>query len=861
VATASQKYAPQSYSEKIYYAITMGGQTKTVDGRVPTIRRPGVTQGYVPESVTRATGVKPEDVTRTTQQIQTRAPTATTKTVTTAVQNTIERNLATQNLALKRMEAAVMSRFGSTGKVTQTVQQSASTDLVKALVEGAANVGQKIADAFAQMAKFFDPRIKTSQEKAKEEAERIARQEKDKKNSQTHDMLLQELEQLRKWANRVYDKETSTRSKLNKLYTKIRTLDLEGKIPLEEFTLPEGRLARLLQEVAGADHSAYLDRTSAYSFIDGTRNYMILNPVTDYYVEQSVKRVSETKDKVREFEDSVERFARLVAMLENYVESYQAGKKPGPQETIVKLPPKSGEEKKIEGTTPKDIPVTDVDINELKRRKDSIMKELDQARTNRIIMSKRLEDLRSRISSLEAMIPSLQQMRDRLTAELNDLLSRAQTAVSETADSIMAKISAVEQEVAGLRAQRSQLQSQIQQLESIVSELRERLSQAGISMQLRYRYAISIRRPGVTQGGYIARTTGVTVPDRVTSAADLSKLKEQLRADISREESELSGIRSELQSLASQIAPLESRLTNLSSARAALEDEIKSLQQRVEELRRRVVDSTPGDLKSLQSRLQSLLSERDRLLSEVNNLIARAQSLLSEKSSLESMLSGLGLPRPPTIEIPPITPPITPEVPTIPPLTIPQIPTLPPTIPQTPSADIQMLLQQFQNMQQQMMNQLATMMQLQQRAPYDPTAQMMLQQLQAERAMLMQQIQSLQQQLLMASQQRPQDVSLPVLMMLVSQMQNQSRGIEQYLPVIFQMMMESRSSTERDALRDYIDQLNRERAMLQAQIAMLQQQIESLKAAPPAPPAPPKPAWYPGMIITSILGAIFGRAG
>jgi chromosome segregation ATPase len=850
VATASQKYAPQSYSEKIYYAITMGGQTKTVDGRVPTIRRPGVTQGYVPESVTRATGVKPEDVTRTTQQIQTRAPTATTKTVTTAVQNTVERNLATQNLALKRMEAAVMSRFGSTGKVTQTVQQSASTNVVKALIEGATNVGQKIADAFAQMGKFFDPRIKTSQEKAKEEAEKIRIEEETKRMSDEYESLKREHGSLSKKFGEYYDRFLKCADKAQKIYAKAREIFMrEGETPYVKYA----------QELTKKDGETSSAATHAKGQLDSFWKAIIYaTPLNPYRLADARHFAGNARDAVNRFASLVDSFCSMVSREPSPSEGVKVVTQPG--QLDVELP-KSQEQKTTTSTLPKDIPTTDTEVNELKRRKDSIMKELEQARTNRIIMSKRLEDLRSRISSLEAMIPSLQQMRDRLTAELNDLLSRAQTAVSETADSIMAKISAVEQEIAGLRTQRSQLQSQIQQLESIVSDLRGRLRQAGISMQLRYRYAISIRRPGVTQGGYIARTTGVTVPETVPSAADLSKLKEQLRADISREESELSGIRSELQSLANQIAPLESRLTNLSSARAALEDEIKSLQQRVEELRRRVVDSTPRDLKSLQSRLQSLLSERDRLLGEVNSLIARAQSLLSEKSSLESMLSSLGLPRPPTIEIPPITPPITPEVPTIPPLTIPQIPTLPPTIPQTPSADIQMLLQQFQNMQQQMMNQLATMMQLQQRAPYDPSAQMMLQQLQAERAMLMQQIQSLQQQLLMASQQRPQDVSLPVLMMLVSQMQNQSRGIEQYLPVIFQMMMESRSSTERDALRGYVDQLNRERAMLQAQIAMLQQQIESLKAAPPAPPAPPRPAWYPGMIITSILGAILGRAG
>jgi predicted nuclease with TOPRIM domain len=848
VATASKKYAPQSYSEKIYYAITMGGQTKTVDGRVPTIRRPGVSQGYVPPSVTQATGVKPEDVTRTTQQIQTRAPTATTKTVTTAVQNTVERNLATQNLALKRVEAQLTSRVGSTGKVTQTVQESASKTLVTA-TSTSTSTQTKVQTALGEPSILRITSRTVTVGAGAPGAWRSGEYVRFSADISPKEVTVV----VERQASPPYYHVIGKKYELTVSYS-------------YEFN-PAARLeSDVVVRVEGGEEKNH-GRSSKGS---GTlRYYYVANDawlsannwsedrIRKEYEGEKTTGVSVGADIITEYGSRI-RGSSYIRLTYRVKVSFTGPALAPPSQD--KVGP-SGETKEGESTKPKDIPVTDVDVNELKRRKDSVMKELEQARTNRIIRSKRLEDLRSRISSLEAMIPSLQQMRDRLTAELNDLLSRAQTAVSETADSIMAKISAVEQEIAGLRTQRSQLQSQIQQLESIVSDLRGRLSQAGVSMQLRYRYAISIRQPGVTQGGYIARTTGVAIPETVPSAADLSKLKEQLRADVSREESELSGIRSELESLAGQIAPLESRLTDLSSARAALEDEIKSLQQRVEELRGRVVDSTPGDLKSLQSRLQSLLSERDSLLSEVNNLIARVQSLLSEKSSLESMLSGLGLPKPPTIEIPPITPPITPEVPTVPPLTIPQIPTLPPTIPQTPSADIQMLLQQFQNMQQQMMNQLATMMQLQQRAPYDPSAQAMLQQLQAERAMLMQQIQSLQQQLLMASQQRPQDVSLPVLMMLVSQMQNQSRGIEQYLPVIFQMMMESRSSTERDALRDYVDQLNRERTMLQAQIAMLQQQIESLKAAPPAPPAPPKPAWYPGMIITSILGAIFGRAG
>jgi len=162
-------------------------------------------------------------------------------------------------------------------------------------------------------------------------------------------------------------------------------------------------------------------------------------------------------------------------------------------------------------------------------------------------------------------------------------------------------------------------------------------------------------------------------------------------------------------------------------------------------------------------------------------------------------------------------------------------------------SQIQSLQQQLQNLQQQIIN-------TQQRAATEPALLSEIERLKQEKQALQQQLYMLQQQLIQMSRERPQDVSIPVMMALIQQMQSQARLQAEMMRSLYESMLQQKHSTSAAEIKALISEMEKDRQMLLKQIEELEKQVEELKKAPPAPP---RPAWYPGMIIRSIIASIF----
>ncbi|MEM0232592.1 MAG: hypothetical protein QXL22_01075 [Candidatus Nezhaarchaeales archaeon] len=502
--------------------------------------------------------------------------------------------------------------------------------------------------------------------------------------------------------------------------------------------------------------------------------------------------------------------------------------------TPTTAPPPDTHTKTSKATEEKPIPVTDTVLIQLKSKKDALIRDLESKKSELSLLEAERGKLGAMISSLEGRITYLISERNSLSARISELQSMLQQLPSMTESDLIARIQSVKAEIESLRVTKTQLEQMISQAESRIEELKRRLREQGISF---YAYQqISIRRPGVTQGGYIAgKFKEVLVPETVKSPAELEELKRRLSADIERESRELSDIVAKIPSVRSVVEELKNKVNSLRATLSSLESEVKDLDRIFNELKSRVGQAASGRLRDLIAQLTGLESERSRLEAEVSELRIRLESLTSEESRLTTLLGAIPTAPPPTI-------------PTLPP-TIPTIPTLPPT---TPSPDVSALLDQFNTLQQQLLSLQSRMAETQTRAAIDPTALIELQSLRAERQALQQQLQMLQQQLMMMSMERPRDVGLETMMMLMMMMQSQARANEDIMKRLYEQMLAERGSTEAAKLRDMIREMEEERRLLQEQIRMLQQQIEGMKAAPP----PPRPAWYPGMIISTILGRL-----
>ncbi|MEM1557408.1 MAG: hypothetical protein QXI11_00960 [Thermoproteota archaeon] len=511
------------------------------------------------------------------------------------------------------------------------------------------------------------------------------------------------------------------------------------------------------------------------------------------------------------------------------------------QQPATKIPtmttPLDTHTKTSQATEEKPIPVTDTVLIQLKSKKDALIKDLESKKNELSLLEAERAKLGATISSLEGRIAYLISERDSLRARISELQLMIQQLPSMTESDLIARIQSIKAEIESLRITKTQLEQMVSQVESRIRELRRRLSELGISF---YTYQqISIRRPGVTQGGYVAgKLKEVLIPETVKSPTELEELKSRLNADIEREGRELSDIIAKIPSVRSIVEELKSRANSLRATLSSLESEVKELDRIFSELKSKVEQVASGRLKDLTAQLTNLESERAKLEAEVAELQSRLQSLTSEESSLTALLGAIPTAPPPTI-------------PTLPP-TIPTIPTLPPTI---PSPDVSALLGQFNALQQQLLSLQSRMAETQTRTAIDPTALIELQSLRAERQALQQQLQMLQQQLMTMSMERPRDVGPEIMMMLMMMMQSQARANEDVMKRLYEQMLTEKQSTEAAMLRDMIREMEEERRRLQEQILMLQQQIEAAKAAPP----PPRPAWYPGMIISTILGRFLAR--
>jgi len=186
-------------------------------------------------------------------------------------------------------------------------------------------------------------------------------------------------------------------------------------------------------------------------------------------------------------------------------------------------------------------------------------------------------------------------------------------------------------------------------------------------------------------------------------------------------------------------------------------------------------------------------------------------------------------------------------------------------VPPAPSPDVSALLSRMEALQSQIQALQSRILESQQRVAISPEVAAELEYLRRERAQLQAQLDQIRQQLVQVARERPRDATPQVIQLLIMQMQEQARANAEMMRMLYEQMLSQRQSTSASEIRDVLYEIQRERDRLMAQVMELQRQLEELRRAPPAPPAPPPappaPAWYPGMIIRSILSAFMPRGG
>ena len=587
-------------------------------------------------------------------------------------------------------------------------------------------------------------------------------------------------------------------------------------------------------------------------FEDAKRNFWSswvefrgVRPPTPWDLSDLRKWLGEMKHWADEYERIADEINAIWA--KRKIHSSQAGRRTPTNlaEEAKQHQPKPPYMKTPEATKPKPQPIKDTELIQLKHKKDDLIAKIKEVTGEGERIIRDIPKLETRLRTLGEEILRLAKRRDRLRQEIAELESRLAGTFTTTKEELQARIRNLESYVRSLRNQKAGLEAQIRQLEDRIRDLRSRLAELGISIP--YGYMLWTGGSGYVSPGGAKAGEEYGLPTEFRDVSELNRWKARLRSDILREEGELSNLKGWLSGLKSRLSGLRSEESSLSAIVSRLKGEVNQLKSRVEELRKKIEGMAPGDLKSLQARLNSLEEERARLESEISGLMTKLSELRSEEGYLRNLLASVGV----TIPTPPVT--ISPTIPSLP-----EVPTISPiTLPTAPSPDVSGLLTQMQNLQQQLMNLQYRMMELQSQPP-DPTILAELQSLRQERAALSQQLQSLQQQIIELSRERPEDVTTPVMELLITQMQQQAQAQTEMMRQLYEAMLQQKHSTEAAELRQMIKELEAERNQLLSQIAELQAQIEELKAKPPPPP---RPAWRPGMIITTILTAIFGRYG
>ena len=566
--------------------------------------------------------------------------------------------------------------------------------------------------------------------------------------------------------------------------------------------------------------------TDGKSYRYATYRTTVLAPKWEYYVRDKrweyQWRLLTPSEKLSRLEREFNEFKRLVSEVEDDLRKMYSklqqlqSELRAPRKTIPSQPEKTGK-----STTEKPQPVTDSELLNLRREKDNLIAKVKEVAGD-------LRSLESRISSLSAEIPrlesektSLEKLKSRLQSEISELQRRLENIRTASEEALKSRLESLKSYVEGLRSQKVTLESKIRQVKASIESLKKKLSELGIS------YMIWTGGGGyVSPGGTLARET-YYVPERFTSVEELNKWKSKLRAEINRERAELNQLLSDKSRLAAKLSSLMSRRQELTNAIEALKKEVNKLKSTVSNLRSKLSEGLPANLKKLQDQINSLEEERDRLESEVAGLMEELSNLESEELRLRNLLVSAGV----TIPTPPV-----------------------PTVPPTVSPDVSMLVSQIQSLQQQLQNLQQQIINTQQRAATEPVLLSEIERLKQEKQALQQQLYMLQQQLIQMSRERPQDVSIPVMMALIQQMQSQARLQAEMMRSLYESMLQQKHSTSAAEIKALISEMEKDRQMLLKQIEELEKQVEELKKAPPAPP---RPAWYPGMIIRSIIASIF----